>query len=442
MRSLRSWQIVCGVALLCRSASAQSTLTARQHFDRGVELAQQGDVEAAAQEFEDAYQISPNYAVLYNLGQADVALGRPVEALKAFESYLANGGPRIGATRRTEVEMLIAASRKRVGYLTVTVAPEGSEVSVDGRLVGRAPIREPFAVVAGEHGVAITRLGYAPYVDHIQITAQKTSALDAHLSPFKTGQLPVGQLGLTSAIPGVTFLLDGQPVAEGGPSPLLVPVGKHRVICQRRDYVSLIRDVEVTTGVVVRIGCDLDREPRLPAASLGILTFVVNQSRFELRVDGRAARSTVALPRGPHTVLIHSDGFRDWVQTINAQPGFPQTIDVQLQETPDHVFAHRQAVRAKRNWAYVIGGAGLAFLGTSAALYVSNGPRFQRYTSARDALARDIQNQHDPASWSQRTADVRTSAISVTRQDDMALGTALAGGALLTYSVVTWLTAN
>ncbi len=442
VRSLRRWPIVCGIALLCGSASAQPAPTARQCFDRGVELAEKGDLEAAAREFEEAYRISPNYAVLYNLGQADAALGKAVEALKAFETYLANGGPRINPVRRTEVEALIAANRKRVGYASIAVEPEGSEVSIDGRVVGKTPLRDSLTLLTGEHGVAITRAGYTPFAGRLEVTAQKTSALEAHLSPVETGAQAVGQLALTAAFPGITLLLDEQPAAETATGPILVSVGAHRVSCLRQDYISSESVVEVTPGSVATADCDLVPEPHLAAANLGILTLSISQPSAAVRVDGRSARSTLHLPRGPHSVLVRCDGFRDWTQTVAAQPGFPRTIEVQLQETPERALARSQAQQSKRTWAYVIGGAGLAFLGTSVTLYESNGPRFQRYQTASAALSRDIQNQHDRASWGQRTVDVRSAAVAVTRQDDAALATALAGGVLLTYSIASWLAAH
>src|SRR6185503_7960525 len=105
-------------ALVCaRPVSAETTSAApptdakakaRAHFDRGVVLASEGKLEAAIAEFEDAYEASPHYSVLFNLGQAQAARGHSVEALDAFRRYVADGGSAVSAARRELVQGLIA----------------------------------------------------------------------------------------------------------------------------------------------------------------------------------------------------------------------------------------------------------------------------------------------------------------------------------------------
>jgi len=62
------------------AADESMTEAARAQFAHGVELADKGDFQGALQAFSDAYTASPLFAVLYNIGQAQVALGRPLEA--------------------------------------------------------------------------------------------------------------------------------------------------------------------------------------------------------------------------------------------------------------------------------------------------------------------------------------------------------------------------
>src|SRR4051794_1081194 len=106
------------LTLLAFAASAHAqtppdaTLQARAHFQAGLARAEQGNLSAALVEFEAAYTISPHFSVLYNIGQARSTLGRPVEAVAAFERYLADGGQQITPSRRQEVEALLLANRK------------------------------------------------------------------------------------------------------------------------------------------------------------------------------------------------------------------------------------------------------------------------------------------------------------------------------------------
>src|SRR5262249_42246285 len=81
---------------------------ARAHYARGLELAGQNGYAGALQEFNAAYALSPQYAVLYNIGQAHVALGHTTEAIETLGRYLRDGGDRISPARRAQVERQIA----------------------------------------------------------------------------------------------------------------------------------------------------------------------------------------------------------------------------------------------------------------------------------------------------------------------------------------------
>src|SRR5215831_5434363 len=65
---------------------------ARAHYAKGLELGAQNGYAGALREFEQAYALSPQYAVLYNIGQAHVALGHTAEAIDVLGRYLRDGG--------------------------------------------------------------------------------------------------------------------------------------------------------------------------------------------------------------------------------------------------------------------------------------------------------------------------------------------------------------
>jgi tetratricopeptide (TPR) repeat protein len=107
---LACW-LVAATLLHATPASAQTEAdraAARALFDHGLTLAKRGDYAAALDEFRRAYAAVPHYGVLYNIGQSQLALGRGDEALFTFRRYLAEGGGAVEATRRTEVEALVA----------------------------------------------------------------------------------------------------------------------------------------------------------------------------------------------------------------------------------------------------------------------------------------------------------------------------------------------
>lgn len=109
--------IVLSVALQAQTvAAADESATrafAREHFARGIALAKAHAYAEALREFQRAYDAAPHFAVLYNIGQAELALGESASGVATLERYLAEGGANIEALRKAEVEAIIAQHRKQ-----------------------------------------------------------------------------------------------------------------------------------------------------------------------------------------------------------------------------------------------------------------------------------------------------------------------------------------
>jgi hypothetical protein len=182
-RWLRRAAIVSVIACLPARALAEdkTTIEAREHFSRALELVDAGMLQEAAVEFRRAYDISPNYAVLYNLGQAFAALGRPVEAVDAFERYLAEGGTRIRQPRRAEVDAELARQRSRIATLTLNVEPRDAAVRIDDQELGSGALSSPIRLAMGSHTLIASREGYRTLEREIDLTTEKNLRIDLEL---------------------------------------------------------------------------------------------------------------------------------------------------------------------------------------------------------------------------------------------------------------------
>jgi hypothetical protein len=129
---------------------------ARRHYEQGVALSNAADYAGALEQFRQAYAKSPNYAVLYNIGQAEAVLGHLLEAIAALSRYLKDGGTEIPEARREEVKAQLAALEARLAELTVTTEHTGAVVRVDGRDIGRTPLYEPIRLSPGRHVIILS----------------------------------------------------------------------------------------------------------------------------------------------------------------------------------------------------------------------------------------------------------------------------------------------
>jgi hypothetical protein len=128
---------------------------AQRRFRRGIDLYKSGEFAAAQGEFTRAYELVPNYRLLYNLGQVTYQRHDHAAALRYFRQYLTDGVDQISAERRQEVTADITDLEQRVGRLQIETPEDGAEVFVDDVLVGKTPLRALIAVNGGPRKVDV-----------------------------------------------------------------------------------------------------------------------------------------------------------------------------------------------------------------------------------------------------------------------------------------------
>lgn len=153
----RSLGLGLGLLLSCYSLTALAadvpiSAEARAHFSAGVNLLQDPDgarYEEAYREFKAAYQSSPSWKILGNLGISAYRLERDGEALVAFEKYLQEGKKEISAEERAQFER--DAHTLRAGLVRVSLSsdPPGATI-LDERLPqSGGAIRNPYPALSG-----------------------------------------------------------------------------------------------------------------------------------------------------------------------------------------------------------------------------------------------------------------------------------------------------
>jgi len=183
----------------------------RNHFDRGVEYVQDGDLKAALIEFKRAYAYSPNYRVLYNLGQVSNELREYIDAQNYYRRYLTDGASDIDTARRRDVEATIAKLSSRIARIMLSSNIEGAELFVDDVPVGRSPLSEPVRVSAGARLVTAAVPGRPPISRSIEAAGGDTLTVQLDFPP-------------PSGLPDIAAeptLLPKARVESSGPSPVL-----------------------------------------------------------------------------------------------------------------------------------------------------------------------------------------------------------------------------
>jgi hypothetical protein len=144
---------------------------AGKHFTHGVSLYNEADYRAALAEFKKAYEIAPNPAVLYNIGQTSLQLRSYATALTFFERYQKEAGP--SASHYQEVDKALEGLRMRVGYVRVVTNEPGAEILVDDELVGKAP-QDKLLVSIGARKITVVKRGAPPQSRNVDIAVGDT----------------------------------------------------------------------------------------------------------------------------------------------------------------------------------------------------------------------------------------------------------------------------
>jgi hypothetical protein len=135
----------------------------------GSALYKQADFGAALEKFEAAYALYPSPKLQFNIAQADRELGRIVEAVQAFETFLAQA-PDAAPEIVGEARQSLAELKLKLGQLRVDVVA-GAQVQVDDRAVGVTPLTRIVWLLPGRHRVAIKHPSYLPASANIIVSA-------------------------------------------------------------------------------------------------------------------------------------------------------------------------------------------------------------------------------------------------------------------------------
>jgi hypothetical protein len=168
---------------------------ARQRYQRGLQLFNENNYEAARVEFERAYQLAPSHKILYNIGLCYEQLGDYVQAQSTLKRFLELGGIDVTPERRGEVEKELAQIAPRIASARIHLNVDGTEVFVDdicatdkktststcGETAGS--LREVL-LNPGRRRITVKRNGYLPETQTITVAGSDNVDVTINLKPL------------------------------------------------------------------------------------------------------------------------------------------------------------------------------------------------------------------------------------------------------------------
>lgn len=385
----RRWRFAALTLCLAGSAAAEESESAGLLYEQGLQYLEEGRYEAAAERFARAYAERPEYRVLYNLGQAYLALSRLAEGVAALQQYLTEGGAQLPAERIAEVRRALEVHRRRIAYVRFSLEPADAEVLIDGRRVAEPHVSEPVALSDGTHGVVVRKPGYLPHVSTLRLQGGEQQALSIRL---RESPSPSAALLVRCEVPAVRVLIDGQPVATTPvEAPLVLAAGIRQLRFEREGYSPREQSLRLAGDRGQSVHCDLKPLATSLASAGGALSVTTNAPRPRLWLDGARYDGT-RVPSGAHVLRVEAIGYQPRETRVSVPSNGTRTVELQLAPLAEY-----QADRARsrllaeehqaqrRVLASVVGGTGVALGATAAALALVANDSFDEWerTQAR-----------------------------------------------------------
>jgi tetratricopeptide (TPR) repeat protein len=187
--------------------SSASDARALEQFRAGVSRYQDGDLDGAAAAFAQAYELSGDFRLLYNLAQVQQELQDHAEALRSLELYLARGGAQIEAGRREEVARTRSELERRAASLRVTTNVAGARLWIDGIPAGSLPSAATW-LNPGVHRLLVAKDSHAPAIETLTILPGERRRLDMPLRETR----PPAPAGTTTAAVAVAAPAERTPL--------------------------------------------------------------------------------------------------------------------------------------------------------------------------------------------------------------------------------------
>jgi hypothetical protein len=381
------------VAPVASVPSDAAKAEARDRFDRGLKLFNDGDNAGALAEFKRAYELIPNPLVLYNIGLVSAAMGRPVEAVDALDKVLASpggvAGDRLARAQQTRDEQV-----KRIAHVRV-VTNVPAAVEIDNVAVGQTPMTSPVAVSGGVHVVGAVASGYAPLRKELTIAGGETAELKLDLVEM---QGRVAHVTIRTHLPGADVVIDDQVVGKTPvPESLTVAPGQHKIELRRLGYATARQDLMLGEGASGELTLEPAQDSAALGAQAGTLDVEATETDPVLTVDGKPlgiypSATGLRLPAGPHHLLVERAGFLPQERDVSVDPGRTTTLHVALDPTAETLAAYRSRVSSQRTWDIVLVAGGLALTGGSVGFLLWNGQQRKTAHDDYDAAEANVIN--------------------------------------------------
>ena len=175
-------------------------------------------------------------------------------------------------------QLVKASLDSNLGTLIINTVPANVEVIMDGKAIGRTPLREQ--VEEGRHEVELRRNGYISLKKAVHVKSRQTTRLDRQVLEVKPGSIRVN-----SRPAGAVLYINGKNYGDTPLSISNLKPGSYSIRIEKTGYDPAVRKVNLPAGENLDLMFNMD-------SNTGGIDIVTHPAGITLYLDGKRVGRT------------------------------------------------------------------------------------------------------------------------------------------------------
>jgi hypothetical protein len=297
---------------------------AKKFFDAGNKLYKEGLFKEALASFLEANRIAPRESTQNNIARTYRDMKDMASAYDAYDVLVSKYGDKLKPALKTDAQHALEELAVLTGVLSFTLPDADAKVTIDGVDAGTTPIAKPVRENIGTHQVTITKAGYEPLVQNVEIKGHDTVTIAGPMQK----EILTAHVAVTVTPPDaqVKIFVDGK---EVGPPPWQgdIDPGIHTLEARGDTMVAAPKQIDVAKkGTYTEV-----LETHVPTGTVAVNVDVADS---DIAIDGKAVAKGVfegSEAAGPHVLLVTKAGFVDYKKDILVHDGERDVENIALQ---------------------------------------------------------------------------------------------------------------
>jgi hypothetical protein len=290
---------------------------AKKFFEAGLRLKKEGLYQEALASFLEANRIAPRESIQNNLALTYRLMKEMASAYDSYEVLLSKYGDKMKPQLKDEAQKAIEALEVLTGVIVVGVQEPGAKVLIDNKDLGPTPLAKPVRLNIGMHQVSITKDGFDPLVQTVEIHGHDSVPINGPLvKTVLTGHVVVDVKQTTPPDPTVLIYVDA---TDAGAPPYTADLdpGMHTFEAKGDKAIAPAKQIQVEKKGTYNELLELH-------VQAGTIVVNVDVADSEIAIDGTLVARGVyegPTPAGTHALTVTKAGYTQYKKDLIVHDG-------------------------------------------------------------------------------------------------------------------------